>query len=80
VRDILFQLREIVPSSFADRASAAFAVVHHREYWFWIDVGDVQTKRALTAVMFFFTLAETGGNEKLPLITIGAQWTRSPPC
>ena len=34
--------------------------------WFWIDDGDWQTKRALTAVMFFFTLAETGAPEKLP--------------
>jgi hypothetical protein len=28
---------------------------------------------ALTAVMFLFTLADTGANEKLPLITIPAQ-------
>ena len=51
----------------------AFAAVHYREHWFWIDDGDWQTKRALTAVMFFFTLAETGSSEKLPLITIPAQ-------
>lgn len=51
----------------------AFAAVHYRGHWFWIDDGDWQTKRALTAVMFFFTLAETGGSEKLPLITIPAQ-------
>lgn len=51
----------------------AFAAVYYRGHWFWIDDSDWQTKRALTAVMFFFTLAETGGNEKLPLITIPAQ-------
>ena len=51
----------------------AFAAVRYRDYWFWIDDGDWQTKRALTAVMFFFTLAETGGSDKLPLITIPAQ-------
>jgi hypothetical protein len=51
----------------------AYAYVHYREHWFWVDDGDWRTKRALTAVMFFFTLAETGGNEKLPLITIPAQ-------
>ena len=50
-----------------------FTAVYYRDHWFWIDDGDWQTKRALTAVMFFFTLAETGGNEKLPLITIPAQ-------
>ena len=56
-----------------DKPAAAFAAVHYRGHWFWVDDGDWQTKRALTAVMFFFTLAETGGNEKLPMITIPAQ-------
>jgi hypothetical protein len=51
----------------------AFAAVRYREHWFWIDDSDWQTKRALTAVMFFFTLAETGDAGKLPLITIPAQ-------
>ena len=51
----------------------AFAAVQYRGHWFWVDDGDWQTKRAFTAVMFFFTLAETGGNERLPLITIPAQ-------
>jgi len=56
-----------------EKPADAFAAVRYRGHWFWIDDGDWQTKRALTAVMFFFTLAETGGNEKLPLITIPAQ-------
>ena len=56
-----------------DKPADAFAAVHYHGQWFWIDDRDWQTKRALTAVMFFFTLAETGGNENLPLITIPAQ-------
>ena len=56
-----------------DKPTDAFAAVHYRDYWFWVDDGDLQTKRALTAVMFFFTLADTGVSEKLPLITIPAQ-------
>jgi hypothetical protein len=56
-----------------EKPSAAFAAVHYRGHWFWIDEGDWQTKRALTAVVFFFTLAETGDTGKLPLITIPAQ-------
>jgi hypothetical protein len=56
-----------------DKPVSAFAAVQYRGYWFWVEDGDFLTKRALTAVMFFFTLAETGGNEKLPLITIPAQ-------
>lgn len=56
-----------------DKPAHAFVAVHYRDHWFWVDDNDWQTKRALTAVMFFFTLAETGSNEKLPLITIPAQ-------
>jgi hypothetical protein len=51
----------------------AFAAVNYRDHWFWIDDRDWKSKRALTAVMFLFTMAETGGEEKLPLITIPAQ-------
>ena len=60
-------------NSGTEKPAKTFAAVHYRDHWFWIDDSDFQTKRALTAVMFFFTLAETGGNEKLPLITIPAQ-------
>lgn len=56
-----------------DKPTGAFAAVYYRDHWYWVDDGDLATKRALTAVMFFFTLAETGGNENLPLITIPAQ-------
>lgn len=66
------QARVRIYSSKAKPADA-FAAVHYRGHWFWIDDADWQSKRALTAVMFFFTLSETGGNEKLPLITIPAQ-------
>ena len=56
-----------------DKPSATFAAVRYRDHWFWIDDGDLRTKRAMTAIMFFFTLADTGGSDKLPLITIPAQ-------
>jgi hypothetical protein len=56
-----------------DKPAAAFAAVHYRDYWFWIEDGDWRTKRALTTVNFLFTLAETGSMERLPLITIPAQ-------
>jgi hypothetical protein len=56
-----------------NKPSTAFAAVRYRDYWFWIDQGDWQTKRALTAIMFFFTLGESTSDEKLPLITIPAQ-------
>jgi len=47
--------------------------VQYRGNWFWVDHSDWLTKRALIAVMFFFTLADTGSPDKLPLITIPAQ-------
>jgi hypothetical protein len=56
-----------------ERPTAAFAAVNYRDHWYWVDNGDWQTKRAMTAIMFFFTLADTGTNDKLPLITIPAQ-------
>jgi hypothetical protein len=56
-----------------DKPANAFAAVRYRDYWFWVDNGDLRTKRALTVVMFFFTLADTGSPEKLPLVTIPAQ-------
>jgi hypothetical protein len=51
----------------------AYAAVRYRDHWFWVDNADWQTKRALTAVMFFFTLADTGAADNLPLVTIPAQ-------
>jgi hypothetical protein len=56
-----------------DKPAGAFAAVRYRDYWFWVDNGDFYTKRALTVVMFIFTLAETGTSERLPLVTIPAQ-------
>jgi hypothetical protein len=47
--------------------------VYYRNHWFWVDDTDWLTKRAMTAIMFFFTLADTGSKEKLPLVTIPAQ-------
>jgi hypothetical protein len=51
----------------------AFAAARYRDHWFWIDNGDLQSKRSLTLVMFLFTLADTGSPEKLPIVTIPAQ-------
>jgi hypothetical protein len=56
-----------------EKPADAFAAVHYRNQWFWVDDRDWRTKRAFTAIMFLFTMAETGADEKLPLITIPAQ-------
>ncbi|MGT2504829.1 MULTISPECIES: hypothetical protein [Cupriavidus] len=56
-----------------EKPADAYATVRYREYWFWVDQGDLKTKRALSAIMLFFTLADTGSKEALPLVTIPAQ-------
>ena len=56
-----------------DKPATTYAAVQYRDSWFWIDDGDWQTKRALTAIVFFFTLADTSAAQNLPLITIPAQ-------
>ncbi len=55
------------------KPATAFAAVRYRDYWFWVDNGDRQTKRVISTVILIFTLADTGSPEKLPLITIPAQ-------
>jgi hypothetical protein len=57
----------------AEKPAGAFAAVPYHGHWFWIDDGDFRTKRAITAIMFFFTLADTGAPDNLPLVTIPAQ-------
>lgn len=56
-----------------ERPDDAYAAVRYRDRWFWIADRDWYSKRALTAIMFFFTLADTGDNAMLPLVTIPAQ-------
>ncbi len=55
------------------KPDGAYIAVPYRGEWFWVDDSDLQAKRALTAVMFFFTLSDTGNAERLPLVTIPAQ-------
>ena len=57
----------------AEKPADAFAAVRYRNHWYWIENGNLLAKRALTAVMYFFTLADTGDSGRLPLITIPAQ-------
>jgi hypothetical protein len=51
----------------------AYVAVQYQGHWFWVDGSDWQAKRALSAVMFFFTLSDTGNAEHLPMVTIPAQ-------
>ena len=48
----------------------AFVAVKYQDYWFYIDHGDIQSKRTFTFLMILFSVTETGGKEGLPLVTI----------
>ena len=50
-----------------------FIAVKYEDAWFWIDNSDWASKRTIVAIMFLFTLADTGEQESLPMITIPAQ-------
>jgi hypothetical protein len=56
----------------AEKPDDAFVTIPYRDHWFWIDDRDFRTKRAFSFLMFLFTLAETGGTDKAPVLTIPA--------
>jgi len=55
-----------------DRSPDAFVSVHYRDYWFWIDDRDLQSKEVFSLMMMFFTMAETDTKANPPVITIPA--------
>ncbi len=51
----------------------AFTAVHYRGTWYWISDNDRASKRALTFLLLFFSLAETGVVSEAPVLTIPVQ-------
>jgi hypothetical protein len=60
-----------IHSSF-DKPGDAYIAVPYRDYWFWIDDRDLQSKSFFSFLMFIFSLTETGGKEGAPIITVPA--------
>jgi hypothetical protein len=52
--------------------SDAFISVAYRNCWFWIDDRDPPSRGMLSFLLILFSLAETGGNSGVPLVTIPA--------
>jgi hypothetical protein len=48
----------------------AFVGVHYRDTWFWIDDGDILSKRSFAQLMQLFNMADTGAKENMPIVTI----------
>jgi len=51
----------------------AFVAVSYEGEWFWIANNDWKSKRTFSSILFLFTLADTGGTERLPMLTIPTQ-------
>jgi hypothetical protein len=49
-----------------------FTAVRYRDHWFYIDDGDLKSKRTFAFLMILFSMMETGGEEGLPVVTIPA--------
>jgi hypothetical protein len=50
----------------------AYVTVRYRNYWFWIDDRDLESKRAFMFLRIFSSIAETGAVPLVPTITIPA--------
>ncbi len=51
----------------------AFTAVRYRDTWYWISDHDLNSKRSLTFLLLFFSLAETGVVPEAPTLTIPVQ-------
>jgi len=58
--------------SSSEEPDDAFITVKYRDHWFYIDDRDYLSKRMFSFLLFLFTLAETGGGQRAPVITIPA--------
>jgi len=63
-------VRMIRIHSAKSRPVDAFVGVRYRDTWFWIDDGDIPSKRAFAQLMQLFTMADTGAKENMPIVTI----------
>lgn len=57
----------------ASAPSDAFAKVRYRDTWYWVSDSDFLSKRSLTLMLLFFSLAETGVVPSAPVLTIPVQ-------
>ncbi len=56
-----------------EKPKNAYAAVPYEGAWFWIAPDDWVSKRSFVAIMFLFTMMESGQPEMLPVVTIPAR-------
>ena len=68
-----FDLPHVVINASSSRPADAFAATFYRGNWYWVSDRDFRSKRALTFLLLFFSLAETGATPEAPVLTIPVQ-------
>jgi hypothetical protein len=58
--------------SSATRPESSFVAVRYDGLWFWIDKNDFRSKRTLSFMQLMFSLAESGGGQTVPVVTVQA--------
>ena len=58
--------------SSASAPAKSYASVRYRDTWYWVDDGDLASKRVFSFLMIFFSLAETGVTPQAPVLTVPA--------
>ena len=53
-----------------DRPEDSFTAIKYKGYWYWIENGDLLSKRVFTLMLFLTTLTNTGATENAPVLTI----------
>lgn len=53
--------------------ASPFTAVSYRGSWYWVSDQDMRSKRSLTFLLLFFSLAETGVVPEAPVLTIPVQ-------
>jgi len=54
------------------RPDDSFVTVRYGGKWFWIDNNDFRSKRTLSFMQLMFSLAESGGGQTAPVVTVQA--------
>jgi len=54
------------------RPESSFVTVRYDGLWYWIDKDDFRSKRTLSFMQLMFSLAESGGGQTAPVVTVQA--------